>query len=431
MIKRFQWLNEIFETDLDTDSKEGYKIRHFRVCFVAMTIGYIFLTMMIVIVDSTGESFFGDKVLGRCLLNIAIYSCLLLVSYHSEKFRKNIEMVAVVSFFCTTIHSILAIRYNPYSEGYWVAGAMTYVAATMMLISRRTILFFSVGVLVTYPLASIGSPDPNYKMLLFFEIAVVILGFISWTVVPKEIWAFRALGAKDEHITRLSMQKFLLAQISHDLKTPLVSLIALLPRAKDKIKVEDAEWREMFDVMMESAHLVQALVEKTTIFRDISSGRMTPRLETFQLSHLVDICHRIAAPLKRDRRMKFTNSVDTALFVMADRLMIEQVLVNLFTNSIKYSSEHILEVQVQSAIKDGWISVRVVDNGIGMTPEQAKHAFELFYRGDTARTDLTSSGLGLAISKEIILLHGGEIFVEKTSPGNGTSVVFTLKMGVA
>lgn len=421
--------NNLIDSGIDTDTEVGHKIRHFRICFATTTLCYIFWTGTIVLLDFFGASLFEEKLLSICLLNTSIFAGLFWASFRSRSIRKRIEWAAFISLSCVIGHSILAIRYNPHTEGYWIASTMTYVASIIMLVSRRAILFFSICVSVAYAISSVTSRVPVYSMLIFFEIAVVILGIISWTVIPKEVWAFKALARKDERIAKLSTQKLLLKQIGHDLKTPLVSLTALLPRAKAKIRDEDAQWREMFDVMMESTQMIQSLVEKVTIFYNLNSGRASPKIESFPLKCLVDLCGRMAFQIKEDRPIKFTSHIDPSISIKADKMMAKQVFINLFSNSVKYASERDLEIQVDANVEGGRVLIRVVDNGIGMTKEQAIRAFEVFYRADTARTDITSSGLGLAICKEIVHLHDGEIFVEKSSRGDGTSIAFDFQRG--
>lgn len=421
--------NNLIDYGIDTDSEVGYKIRHFRICFATTTLCYVFWTWTIVFVDFLGASIFEEKLLGICFFNTSIFGCLFLASFRFRYVRKRIEWAAFISLSCVIVHSILAIRYNPHTAGYWISSTMTYVASIIMLVSRRAILFFSICVSIAYAISILTSRVTDYSMLVFFEIAVVILGIISWTVIPKEVWAFKALARKDERIAKLSMQKLLLRQIGHDLKTPLVSLTALLPRAKARIRNEDAEWREMFDVMMESTQIIQSLVEKVTIFYNLKSGRVSSNKESFPLRCLVDLCGGIACQPTGDRPIKFTNHIDPSISIKADKMMSKQVFINLFSNAVKYASERDLEIQVHAKVEGDRVLIHVVDNGIGMTPEQAIRAFEVFYRADTARSDIASSGLGLAICKEIVHLHDGEIFVEKSSYEIGTSIVVDFQRG--
>lgn len=421
--------NNLVDSGIDADSEVGHKIRHFRICFVTTTLCYIFWTLTIVLLDFLGASLFQEKLLGICLLNTSIFAGLFWASFRFRSIRRRIEWAAFISLSCVIVHSIVAIRYNPDTAGYWIASTMTYVASIIMLVSRKAILFFSICVAITYAGSSVTSDAPDYSMLVFFEIAVVILGVISWIVIPKEVWVFKALAKKDERIESLSLQKLLFKKVSHDLKTPLVSLKALLPRAKARIRNEDAEWREMFDVMIEATQIIQSLVEKVTIFHNLSSGRASPNKESFPLSDLVDLCGRMACQLKEDLPIKFASHIDSSISIKADKMMTKQIFINLFSNSVKYASERDLEIRVHARVEGDRVLIRVVDNGVGMTQEQAIRAFEVFYRADTARTDITSSGLGLAICREIMHLHGGEIFVEKSSREDGTSIAFDFQRG--
>jgi signal transduction histidine kinase len=106
----------------------------------------------------------------------------------------------------------------------------------------------------------------------------------------------------------------------------------------------------------------------------------------------------------------------------ADRL--HQVLTNLLTNAVKYSPDGGL-IRVEIAVCDGRVTVCVRDCGVGLTPEEAQHVFERFFRVQSARR-LEGSGLGLYICQSILAAHGGHIWVESAGPGQGCSFCFAL-----
>jgi two-component system phosphate regulon sensor histidine kinase PhoR len=112
--------------------------------------------------------------------------------------------------------------------------------------------------------------------------------------------------------------------------------------------------------------------------------------------------------------------------VMADPGRVEQVLINLLDNAIKYTPEQ-GTISVSATESDDLVHVSVADTGIGIPPSDLPRIFERFYRVDTARSrEQGGTGLGLAIVKHIILLHGGNIAVESTH-GKGSTFTFTLK----
>jgi signal transduction histidine kinase len=96
----------------------------------------------------------------------------------------------------------------------------------------------------------------------------------------------------------------------------------------------------------------------------------------------------------------------------------------LLTNAVKYSpSTELIDVSIEA--NKTWVTVSVTDQGIGLTPDEAQHVFERFFRGRTIRR-LEGSGLGLHICKSIVVAHGGRIWVESGGPGLGSSFRFTI-----
>ncbi len=111
--------------------------------------------------------------------------------------------------------------------------------------------------------------------------------------------------------------------------------------------------------------------------------------------------------------------------VRVDRGRIEQVLINLIHNAVKFTPEG-GEIIVSAGLRDGMLRVSVRDTGVGITAEELPRIFERFYKTDAARRS-AGSGLGLAIAKHIVQAHGGTIWAEST-PGHGTTFSFTIPL---
>jgi signal transduction histidine kinase len=122
------------------------------------------------------------------------------------------------------------------------------------------------------------------------------------------------------------------------------------------------------------------------------------------------------------------NNVDATLTVYADKLRLEEVFNNLLSNAVKYMGKSAGTIVVEAQQQHDLVRISVKDTGIGMTQEQIGHVFEEFYKGDTSRHDLQSSGLGLPICKRIVEKHGGTIWVENPGMGKGSTLYFTLPL---
>jgi two-component system phosphate regulon sensor histidine kinase PhoR len=112
----------------------------------------------------------------------------------------------------------------------------------------------------------------------------------------------------------------------------------------------------------------------------------------------------------------------------ADRSRIEQVLINLIHNAIKFTPAG-GEIAVRATVDQGAVTISVVDTGVGIAPNELPRLFERFYKTDKARGS-AGTGLGLAIAKHIIQAHGGTIWAE-SAPGKGTTLFFTVPIARA
>ncbi|MGI6744190.1 MAG: sensor histidine kinase [Eubacteriales bacterium] len=142
------------------------------------------------------------------------------------------------------------------------------------------------------------------------------------------------------------------------------------------------------------------------------------------------ICTILAADAgRRNQRIIFARS-DKIPPVLGDKERIEQVIINIISNSIKYTPEG-GEIRVRSRADNTRAYIYVRDNGVGIPPEDIPHLFERFYRVEKSRTaDAGGTGLGLAIAKEIVVAHGGEITI-RSKVGHGTETIIILPLRTA
>jgi two-component system phosphate regulon sensor histidine kinase PhoR len=129
----------------------------------------------------------------------------------------------------------------------------------------------------------------------------------------------------------------------------------------------------------------------------------------------------------RNKKINIDRSgIEGAPQVMADRSKLEQVMVNLLDNALKYTPEN-GSITISANEADGMVAIAVTDTGIGIPPKDLPRIFERFYRVDTARSrEQGGTGLGLAIVKHIIQQHGGSVAVEST-PGKGSTFSVSLR----
>jgi two-component system sensor histidine kinase BaeS len=216
-------------------------------------------------------------------------------------------------------------------------------------------------------------------------------------------------------------RKELVAWASHDLRTPIGSLRAMLEALEDGV----AEPDELLPVLRKQVQTLETLVEDLFEVACIDAGALTLELLPTDLSGLVEtsVAGLAAEAEARGVRLETrTNGVSPALCA-PDK--IERVLGNLLTNAVRHTPAN-GSVVVSVAAHGDELHVTVDDTGVGIAPSAQQRMFERFWRGDAARTPGNGgAGLGLTIAQGLIQAHGGRIWAEPRD-GGGTHVGFSL-----
>jgi signal transduction histidine kinase len=209
---------------------------------------------------------------------------------------------------------------------------------------------------------------------------------------------------------------------SHELKTPITSLKASLQILSKLIPADAGLQSKMTQQANRSLDKLSDLVNKLLNTNRVSQSQFQIHKRIFKLAELIDDCcqhvHTAGA-----HKVKLIG--DLHLDISADEQLIDQVVVNLVNNAVKYASnskEIIIEVLEQADL----VKISVTDSGPGIPVEKQKHIFDRYYRADHD-THISGIGLGLYICAEIIRKHGGEIGVI-SELGKGTTLWFTLPL---
>jgi len=184
--------------------------------------------------------------------------------------------------------------------------------------------------------------------------------------------------------------------------------------------------RYFLDMALTESDRMTRIVSDLLVLSRLDNKRTQWKVETF------DVCRSISRLIEvmrvdiEARRHTVTFSPEGEIpELTADKERIEQVIINIISNSVKYTPEG-GRIDISAVCKDEKISVRVADNGIGIPEEDKEHIFERFYRVEKSRTSETGgTGLGLAIARELIEAHGGTISIE-SELGKGSAVTVTL-----
>ncbi|MFY9858292.1 MAG: ATP-binding protein, partial [Exiguobacterium chiriqhucha] len=220
------------------------------------------------------------------------------------------------------------------------------------------------------------------------------------------------------------MRKDFVANVSHELKTPLTSIRGFSETLLDGAK-EVPELRDQFlDIIQKEATRMQMLVEDLLELSRLEREDFHLEFTPVQLNQLVEEVCLVLSQKAEQKSIHLESRHDGEVVLQADMNRIKQVILNLVANAINYSPEGSqVEIAVEKRPDGSYLIVK--DNGIGIAPKEVGRIFERFYRVDKARSrNSGGTGLGLAIVKHIVDLHHATIQVDSVE-GEGTT--FTIK----
>ena len=253
-------------------------------------------------------------------------------------------------------------------------------------------------------------------------------------IAIENVRLFRELGEKNDQLGAANNQleaankhkSQFLANISHELRTPLNSIIGftriVLRRTEGQIAPLQKE--NLQKVVISSEHLL-SLINELLDLSKIEAGRMEVYVENFKLEDVVRIATATVEPMLKSGKVRLHSEIPADLpLVKADRDKLKQVVLNLLSNSAKFTEEG--EIKVAAWSENGSVKFAVSDTGIGMKKEALKYIFDEFRQVDMSTTrKYGGTGLGLAIVKKLTNLMGGEIEVD-SEEGKGSQFTITL-----
>jgi signal transduction histidine kinase len=219
-----------------------------------------------------------------------------------------------------------------------------------------------------------------------------------------------------------SARRELVASVSHDLRTPLTSLILLAEAVRDGVISDTAEVHEATGRMARHAHALSALVDDLFEIARLDAGDVAWSLSQVGAGELLGEAAEAFRPLAAEKRLRLEVAADDGVSVHANPEKLQRVLHNLVHNAVRHTP-YDGSVTLRAEPGADHVLFEVIDTGEGIDPEDAERAFERFWRADAARAG-AGAGLGLSICRAIVEAHGGRIWIEPRPAG--TSVRFTV-----
>lgn len=228
-----------------------------------------------------------------------------------------------------------------------------------------------------------------------------------------------------EHVKLDNMRKEFVADVSHELKTPITSIMGYADTLLESEYDKEVQTKFLGVIGTEARRMAKLVADLLSLSRYDKDQSVTEK-EEFDLGELVKKCQE-KVQIEIDKKKQNVECFVTANVppVYAEKDGIERVIINILTNSIKYTGENgTIKLYVGFVYNDAYI--KIIDNGIGIPEEDLSRIFERFYRVDKSRTrEMGGTGLGLSIAKEILDRNNGTIDI-KSEVKKGTEVVIRI-----
>jgi signal transduction histidine kinase len=221
--------------------------------------------------------------------------------------------------------------------------------------------------------------------------------------------SFNEMAAKLDEVE--VQRRELVANVSHELRTPIAALRARLENLADGVEALD---QDAVGAMLKATSRLSALVDQLLELAQFESGAARLDESRFAVDDLIREAVEEVAPVNPDVRLVVATETD--LKVNGDHARLHEVLTNLLTNAVRHSPAH-GRVEVSVSVRAAGVRIEVADQGPGIPPEELERVFDRFYRVDSARaSNAGGAGLGLAIARSIIELHGGSVHATPNQP---------------
>lgn len=233
-------------------------------------------------------------------------------------------------------------------------------------------------------------------------------------------------AARNARLAREAEQRKndLIVYLAHDLKTPLTSVLGYLTLLRDERQISDELREKYLSVSLDKAQRLEDLINEFFEITRFNLSQLTLDVSRVNLSRMLEQITYEFFPLFSEKNLSCALHVPPDFEIKCDVNKMERVFDNLIRNAVNYSfADSVINIYVEE--KNGLIGIWIINEGNTIPAEKLDRIFERFYRLDASRTSHTGgAGLGLAIAKEIVQLHGGTI----TASSHNEKVVFTVTL---
>lgn len=311
---------------------------------------------------------------------------------------------------------------------------------------RSFITFVFISFLVIFVIASIIVQKQNLKNIIIpitdlkKETERLRIGELETAITEKGYGEVRELGVAIEQL-RLQLKnsiyyqqkvdenrKFLISSISHDLKTPVTSIRGYIDGVLDGVADTDEKKKYYLSNAIEKTKMINTMIEDLLLYSKLDLNQMTFEKDKVDIIKYIDSCIEESSEefTLENKRIIFENNLLTSYFVIMDVTKFKRVVQNIMDNAKRSIQKQAGQLKIILRETNSSVIIEFKDNGKGISEHDLPYIFDRFYRADTAREVKGSSGLGLAIAKQIVEGLGGRIWAV-SEIGHGASIIISLK----
>lgn len=257
-------------------------------------------------------------------------------------------------------------------------------------------------------------------------LAVALMVLIANTKIKQvELASEREINRELKNLNNI--KDSFLANTSHELRTPLNGIIGIAENLSDHFAGTDDYAAHHLHLIASSGKRLANLINDILDYSKLANRNLELYQKPIDMHLITDTVFTLLAPLAANKPIELINEfAENAPLVMADENRLQQILINLVGNGIKYSDRG--SVRVGMTIKNAKAEIYVADSGIGIMAEETEKVFEAFSQIQSSNArQYGGTGLGLAITRQLVELHGGTIRVE-SSPAQGSRFIFSLPL---
>jgi len=265
-----------------------------------------------------------------------------------------------------------------------------------------------------------GPEFPLYKNIFFWIIlALVVIVFFGSGLIIRSI---------TQEVNLLNLKSEFIASVSHEFKTPLTAMGAILERLMDDEVKDSKKIREYYRILSHDSDKLKRLVKNILDFTKIEDGKQEYKLAEADIAQLVR--KEVDSFQEENKMAGFIMEMDIGKdipLVSADEEALRQAFHNILDNAVKFSGQE-KKIAVKVSCKKDRVEIAVQDRGVGIPENEQSKVFEKFYRGKKASSiSPTGTGLGLTLVKHIMGGHGGSVVIQ-SKPGKGSCVSLILPL---